>query len=47
VAHGVLTVDSMEQARERAGLPDSTEDKGWTAAVSALDAALTLRAMRR
>jgi 6,7-dimethyl-8-ribityllumazine synthase len=45
VAHGVLTVNTLEQARERAGLPDSTEDKGWSATVSALDAALTLRAL--
>lgn len=43
VAHGVLTVDTLDQARDRAGLPDSTEDKGWTATVSALDAALALR----
>jgi 6,7-dimethyl-8-ribityllumazine synthase len=43
VAHGVLTVDSVDQALQRAGLPDSSEDKGWTATVSALDAALTLK----
>ena len=43
VAHGVLTVDSVDQALERAGLPDSSEDKGWSATVSALDAALVLR----
>jgi 6,7-dimethyl-8-ribityllumazine synthase len=45
VAHGVLTVDSVEQARQRAGLPDSPEDKGWSAVVAALDAALALRAL--
>ncbi|OLB65930.1 MAG: 6,7-dimethyl-8-ribityllumazine synthase [Actinobacteria bacterium 13_2_20CM_2_72_6] len=45
VAHGVLTVDSVDQALERAGLPDSSEDKGWSATVSALDAALVLRAL--
>ena len=45
VAHGVLTVDTVDQALERAGLPDSAEDKGWTATVSALDAALVLRAL--
>ena len=28
VAHGVLTVDSMEQARDRAGLPDSSRGQG-------------------
>jgi len=43
VAHGVLTVDTLEQARERAGLPSSSEDKGFTATVAALDAALALR----
>ena len=43
VAHGVLTVDTLEQARDRAGLPDSAEDKGWSATVAALDAALALR----
>lgn len=43
VAHGVLTVDSLAQARDRAGLPDSSEDKGWASAVAALDAALVIR----
>ena len=43
VAHGVLTVDSVDQAIDRAGLPDSMEDKGWSATVAALDAALALR----
>ncbi|MFI6265545.1 6,7-dimethyl-8-ribityllumazine synthase [Micromonospora sp. NPDC051006] len=43
VAHGVLTVDTIEQARDRAGLPDSAEDKGWAATVAALDAALAIR----
>ena len=45
VAHGVLTVDSIEQARDRAGLPGSAEDKGWAATVAALDAALTIRTL--
>ena len=43
VAHGVLTVDTVEQARDRAGLPGSAEDKGWAATVAALDAALAVR----
>ncbi|MFF5214203.1 6,7-dimethyl-8-ribityllumazine synthase [Micromonospora sp. NPDC000442] len=43
VAHGVLTVDTLEQARDRAGLPDSAEDKGWSSTVAALDAALAIR----
>ncbi len=46
VGHGVLTVDTLDQARERAGLPGSSEDKGWTATVSALDAALVLGTLR-
>jgi 6,7-dimethyl-8-ribityllumazine synthase len=47
VAHGVLTVDTLDQARERAGLPDSPEDKGWSATVAALDTALVLRDLAR
>lgn len=43
VAHGVLTVNTLDQARDRAGYPDSPEDKGWSATVAALDAALALR----
>jgi 6,7-dimethyl-8-ribityllumazine synthase len=47
VAHGVLTVDNDKQARDRAGFPESTEDKGWAATIAALDAALALRTVRR
>jgi len=43
VAHGVLTVDSIGQARDRAGFEDSREDKGFSATVAALEAAVTLR----
>jgi 6,7-dimethyl-8-ribityllumazine synthase len=43
VAHGVLTVDSEQQARDRAGWPDSAEDKGWSSTIAALDAAIALR----
>jgi 6,7-dimethyl-8-ribityllumazine synthase len=43
VGNGVLTVESLGQARDRAGLADSVEDKGWAATVAALDAATTLR----
>ncbi len=46
VAHGVLTVNTLEQARARAGFPDSPEDKGWGSVVAALDAALAIRAVR-
>jgi 6,7-dimethyl-8-ribityllumazine synthase len=45
VAHGVLTVESLGQARDRAGLEDSIEDKGWQATVAVLDAALAIRAL--
>ncbi|MFD0559695.1 6,7-dimethyl-8-ribityllumazine synthase [Stackebrandtia endophytica] len=45
VAHGVLTVDNLEQAEDRAGLADSSEDKGWSATVAALDAALAIRSL--
>jgi 6,7-dimethyl-8-ribityllumazine synthase len=43
VAHGVLTVDNYDQARARAGFPDSAEDKGYAATLAALDAAVALR----
>jgi 6,7-dimethyl-8-ribityllumazine synthase len=43
VAHGVLTVDSLGQARDRAGLEDSIEDKGWQSTVAVLDAVLAIR----
>jgi 6,7-dimethyl-8-ribityllumazine synthase len=46
VGHGVLTVENLAQARDRAGLPESTEDKGWGTMVAALDAALALREVR-
>jgi 6,7-dimethyl-8-ribityllumazine synthase len=46
VGHGVLTVESLGQARDRAGLEDSIEDKGWQTVVAVLDAALTLRGLR-
>jgi 6,7-dimethyl-8-ribityllumazine synthase len=46
VGNGVLTTDTEEQARDRAGLPGSTEDKGWEATVAALATALTLRSLR-
>ena len=46
VGNGVLTCDTLEQARDRAGLPGSREDKGWEATVAALDTALVLRSIR-
>ncbi|GIF70144.1 6,7-dimethyl-8-ribityllumazine synthase [Asanoa ishikariensis] len=45
VAHGVLTVNTLEQAQDRAGLPGSAEDKGYAATLAALDAALAIRAI--
>lgn len=47
VGFGVLTCDTEQQALDRAGLPGSTEDKGYEAAAAALDTALTLRGHRR
>jgi 6,7-dimethyl-8-ribityllumazine synthase len=47
VGNGVLTCDTMEQAIERCGLPDSREDKGWEATVAALDVARVLRDLPR
>ena len=46
VGNGVLTCDTEEQARDRAGLPGSAEDKGWEAVAAALATALTLRDLR-
>jgi 6,7-dimethyl-8-ribityllumazine synthase len=46
VGNGVLTCNTVEQARDRCGLPDSSEDKGWEAVVAALDTALLLRTIR-
>jgi 6,7-dimethyl-8-ribityllumazine synthase len=47
VGHGVLTVMSLGQARDRAGLEDSIEDKGWQSTVAVLDAALTIREVQK
>jgi 6,7-dimethyl-8-ribityllumazine synthase len=47
VGNGVLTCDTLEQARDRSGGPDSAEDKGWDAVVAALETALVLRSLRR
>lgn len=43
VGFGVLTCDTDEQALDRAGLPGSSEDKGYEAAQAALVTADTLR----
>jgi len=46
VGNGVLTCDTVEQARDRSGAADSSEDKGWDAVVAALETALVLRSLR-
>jgi 6,7-dimethyl-8-ribityllumazine synthase len=47
IGFGVLTCDTESQARDRAGLAGSTEDKGYEAASAALVTATTLRRIRR
>ena len=42
IGFGVLTCDDEQQALDRAGLPGSSEDKGYEATVAALAAAVTL-----
>jgi 6,7-dimethyl-8-ribityllumazine synthase len=42
IGFGVLTCDTDEQALDRAGLPGSSEDKGYEAAVAAVVTAVTL-----
>ncbi len=46
VGNGVLTTEGEQQARDRAGMDDSAEDKGWEATIAALATALTLRGLR-
>ena len=46
IGNGVLTVDTVEQAVERAGGPGAAEDKGGEAMVAALTTALLLRSLR-
>lgn len=43
IGFGVLTCDDEEQARDRAGLEGSTEDKGHEAAMAAVATAVALR----
>jgi 6,7-dimethyl-8-ribityllumazine synthase len=47
VGNGVLTCDTVGQAMDRCGRPGSHEDKGWEAAVAALETALVLRGLRQ
>ncbi len=46
VGNGVLTCDTIEQARARSGAEGSAEDKGWDAVVAALETAIVLRSLR-
>ena len=46
VGNGVLTTEGESQARDRAGMEDSAEDKGWEATAAALTTALVLRGLR-
>jgi 6,7-dimethyl-8-ribityllumazine synthase len=45
IGFGVLTCDTDGQARDRAGLPGSGEDKGHEAAMAAVATAVTLAAL--
>jgi 6,7-dimethyl-8-ribityllumazine synthase len=47
VGFGLLTCDTEEQARDRAGLPGSAEDKGYEATASVLATAVTLAGLAR
>jgi len=46
IGFGLLTCDDEAQARDRAGLPGSSEDKGREAALAAVETAQTLRRLR-
>jgi 6,7-dimethyl-8-ribityllumazine synthase len=46
IGFGLLTCDTEQQALDRAGLPDSSEDKGYEAASAALTTAVTLAPYR-
>jgi 6,7-dimethyl-8-ribityllumazine synthase len=46
IGNGVLTTEGEQQARDRAGMADSAEDKGWEATAAALQTALVLRHLR-
>lgn len=47
IGFGVLTCDTEQQALDRAGLPGSSEDKGYQATAAALATAITLSAYSR
>ncbi|MCF6475631.1 6,7-dimethyl-8-ribityllumazine synthase [Nonomuraea sp. MG754425] len=43
IGNGVLTVENLDQALDRSGLPGSKEDKGYESAIAALETALLLK----
>lgn len=45
IGFGLLTLDDEQQGLDRAGLPDSTEDKGGEAAEAAVATAVILRTL--
>ena len=47
IGFGLLTCDDEQQALDRAGLDDSSEDKGWEATAAALETAQLLKQVRR
>ncbi len=47
VGFGLLTCDTVAQARDRAGLPGSSEDKGREVVLAAVETALALRGLHR
>jgi 6,7-dimethyl-8-ribityllumazine synthase len=47
IGFGLLTLDDEQQGLDRAGFPDSTEDKGAEAAEAAVATAVLLRTLRR
>jgi len=46
VGNGVLTCDTLQQARDRSGAEGSSEDKGWDATLAALETAVLLKTFR-
>jgi len=47
IGFGVLTLDDEQQGLDRAGLPGSKEDKGAEAATAAIQAAVTIRNLKK
>ncbi len=46
IGNGVLTCDTVQQAEDRCGRPESAEDKGGDACRAALETAVALRDLR-